>query len=263
MTTSRIYYISSGKLDAMYTLRVETRSPQFCSDNYICNLSTDSEKAEAKAREYFDRVNDRIAPNSGMSMVFNGYADFELNSRRGRLSVRQTDQIEKVENGYMPFGKYANQSIDKLDASYVLWWADKTGVDNDPVAAAVVAVCQGIALEKGYIATRQKINEERAEKASRSQFIGEVGKRVDLEGEVVFSKALDPIQVAYNAWAERYIVQITCGDDVVMYFGSNPLANRGDKVKVRATIKAHNERDGVKQTIIQRPVVEVISGDAN
>ena len=38
----------------MYTLRVERRGGGYTSDNYICNLSTDPDKAEEKAREYYD-----------------------------------------------------------------------------------------------------------------------------------------------------------------------------------------------------------------
>ena len=48
--------------------------------------------------------------------------------------------------------------------------------------------------------------------------------------------------------------------NVVVYKGSGHLYNadgqgatKGDKVAVKATIKEHGERDGVKQTIIARP----------
>ena len=35
--------------------------------------------------------------------------------------------------------------------------------------------------------------------------------------------------------------------------GGSPLAEKGESVVVKATVKEHGERDGVKQTIIQRP----------
>ena len=72
------YFISSGRKNAMYTLRVERRGGGYTSDNYICNLSTDPEKAEAKAREYFDRVSARLTETDTFKMVFQGFADFDL-----------------------------------------------------------------------------------------------------------------------------------------------------------------------------------------
>lgn len=66
------YFISSGRKNAMYTLRVERRGGGYTSDNYICNLSTDPEKAEAKAREYFDRVSARLTETDTFKMVFQG-----------------------------------------------------------------------------------------------------------------------------------------------------------------------------------------------
>ena len=41
--------------------------------------------------------------------------------------------------------------------------------------------------------------------------------------------------------------------NVVVYKGSNLLGGKGEKVQVKATIKAHDYRDGVAQTIISRP----------
>ena len=49
-----------------------------------------------------------------------------------------------------------------------------------------------------------------------------------------------------------------CRDDdgnAVVYKGSNDLKYHGDKVTVKATIKAHDTREGVKQTIISRPAI--------
>ena len=40
--------------------------------------------------------------------------------------------------------------------------------------------------------------------------------------------------------------------NVVVYKGSNGF-ERGETLRVKATIKAHDERDGVAQTLISRP----------
>ena len=43
--------------------------------------------------------------------------------------------------------------------------------------------------------------------------------------------------------------------NAVVYKGSSDLKFYADKVTVKATIKAHDTRDGVKQTIISRPKI--------
>jgi hypothetical protein len=42
--------------------------------------------------------------------------------------------------------------------------------------------------------------------------------------------------------------------NVVVYKGSKELGMRGERVLVKATVKDHDVRDGVKQTKIARPV---------
>jgi hypothetical protein len=42
--------------------------------------------------------------------------------------------------------------------------------------------------------------------------------------------------------------------NVVVYKGGKALGEKGQMINVKATIKAHGEREGVKQTIINRPV---------
>lgn len=108
------YFISSGRKNAMYTLRVERRGGGYTSDNYICNLSTDPEKAEAKASEYFDRVSARLTETDTFKMVFQGFADFDLFERRGKLSVFDTEKLELLEKGIMPIGKRKGEVIAEM-----------------------------------------------------------------------------------------------------------------------------------------------------
>src|SRR5438874_754134 len=59
MNTTRVtrtIYISSGLLNGFYTLRSRTDGGGFSTDIYLRNLSTDQDKAEEKARDYFARV---------------------------------------------------------------------------------------------------------------------------------------------------------------------------------------------------------------
>lgn len=265
MATNQTYYISSGRLNAMYTLRVMRAGGGYYSDNYICNLSTDPDTAEAKAKEYFDRVEGRIQQSEDFKLTFAGYADFELGTRakfEGRtLSTRDTMNIELVEAGEMPFGKHRGKKIASLDAGYLLWWSDRAKEESrDPVTCAIVAACTGVALEMGYIAERERKTAERLERDARSEYIGEIKQRLELEGNVEKIIWLSPIQVAWNTFQQQCMIVIVVDDSHrVVYFGSSNFAEEGQRIKFKATVKNHEEYKGVKQTVIQRPaLIEVI-----
>lgn len=250
------YFISSGRKNAMYTLRVERRGGEYVSDNYICNLSTDPDKAEEKAREYFDRWSARHGETEYFKPVFAGFADFELFTRRGKMSVVDTERLELVEQGIMPFGKNKDKKFIDLPMNTVLWWADQGKEENieskGDVFQAVCAACMGVALEKDYIAKREEIRQERLERNARSEYIGEIKQRLDFEGKIEAVVSCGMQQVSYNGWIEKFMNKILVGDNVVVYFGK-PLGEPGEEIKIRATVKAHEEYNGVKQTIVNRP----------
>lgn len=258
MTTTQTYFISSGRLNAMYTLRVIRSGHGFHSENYLGNLSTDPELAEAKARDYFDRIAARIGNSPDLKLVFAGYADFELGERRmgdsgHRMSTQDTMNIELIESGEVPFGKHRGRKLEDLDAGYLLWWVDQ-GSSTNPVAQAMIHAATGVALEKGYIAAREEKRAEIAEQKSKSVWIGEVKERREFEGVCDCIRVLDPVMVAYNTYADRYMVTFIVDGNEVVYFGGTTFgAKVGESMKFKATIKAHSEYKGTKQTIIQRP----------
>ena len=85
-----------------------------------------------------------------------------------------------------------------------------------------------------------------------SQHIGEVGQRIEMTLAVKKVIAID------GAYGPVNINLCKCGSDVVVYKGSNRLDVfcDGPTVTVKATIKAHEVRDGINQTIISRPTVQ-------
>ena len=97
-----------------------------------------------------------------------------------------------------------------------------------------------------------KWDQERAEKLeadrNASQHVGTVGERrdFDLSVERVFSfeSQFGPVYISICRDADQ---------NVVVYKGSKPF-ERGAQINVKATIKAHDQRDGVNQTLISRPV---------
>jgi len=109
------------------------------------------------------------------------------------------------------------------------------------------AVLKGIDARQ---AKREQWAQERAERDAASEWIGEVGKRIELTLNV------NHVVTLCGQWGTTFIN--LCRDDdgnAVVYKGSSDLKFYADKVTVKATIKAHDTRDGVKQTIISRPKI--------
>lgn len=96
-------------------------------------------------------------------------------------------------------------------------------------------------------AKEAKIEAEKAEQRATSAHIGKVGDRREFTLQIVATKT-------YETQYGPQTVNI-CKDEAgnsVIYKG-NHLGDRGTTVRVKATVKAHDERDGIKQTIINRP----------
>jgi len=89
-----------------------------------------------------------------------------------------------------------------------------------------------------------------AEAAARSSHIGAIKERRDFELTIKLRTGFD----GSFGYVHVFVMEDSAGN-VVVYKGSVVLGERGDTVKVKATIKAHGERDGIAQTIITRPAL--------
>ena len=108
---------------------------------------------------------------------------------------------------------------------------------------------------RNVIAKREERKAEFRAQNLASQHIGTVGERRDFELTVSFVTDFQTQFGITNVFGLR-----DADGNIVIYKGSSALYNaddqfavKGDTVKVKATIKEHGERDGVKQTIIARP----------
>ena len=257
---TQTYFISTGALSAMFTLNVirrtdDERLNMFLQPHYICNLAAAGEENEQraidKAKAYADAMRDRIGEGDDFKVEFGGIWDDAINVRRGKLSVRETNNLETIEAGRFPFGKNAGKMIADCDAGYILYFADKFGKTTDVVSEALAAACQGVALELGYIAKRDAARAERAAQDALSVHVGTVGERTVFEGEIVssFFKRYFENEPDNGFW----IVKVRVGANRVSYIGSKALGQRGDVIKFKATIKEHTEYKGVKETKVSRP----------
>lgn len=97
---------------------------------------------------------------------------------------------------------------------------------------------------------------EWAEQDAQSKYVGKVGERQSFTVTVKYVVELEGI------YGLSYInICRDADNNVVIYKGSNDWG-KGSEVTCMAKVKAHEVRDCVKQTIIQRPTKTVINGVA-
>lgn len=255
------FYISTGRKNAMHTLRmrrdVSGLNPAIMPDHYIRNLAVSVEDAQAKATEYFNAWKDRVGgEREDFILNLEIEPEYDITLRRGKLSARDTRSIEAIEAGVFPFGKHADKLIADAPDSYVLFFADKlkTADDLDVVISSLAAACMGVALEKGLIAKRDAARAERRAIDEQSAFIGTIGERRVFTGEIVssFFKKYDASYSDDGFWINK----VRIGNDLVAYIGGKSFGEVGSTVTFKATIKKHDEYQGIKTTQVNRPVIE-------
>ena len=152
------------------------------------------------------------------------------------LTALNAGRVINAESGYFSYTE------DFIGA--IAWAIDTYGKLTEKQSAAVL---KGIDARQ---AKREQWAQERAERDAASEWVGEVGKRIELTLNV------NHVVTLCGEYGMTFIN--LCRDDfgnAVVYKGSNDLKFHADKVTVKATIKAHETRDGVKQTIISRPKI--------
>lgn len=162
------YYISTGELNAMYTLRMladdkiymnigdgKHESIPVLRDWYICNLSTDIDKANKKALE---RISGDGPLISGAEAIgdLNAYRESQATLRaeeqarieeerliaEEKARVARNDKLlAKISAGEMPWGRWSGCKLEEIDRAYLKFWlAQETSETNgDAVLMALQA----------------------------------------------------------------------------------------------------------------------------
>ena len=225
MDTNRIceFYLTLGQSDnskdvrfVLYRFNLKCASAYVDPFRFCCILADDLMEAAIKAR--------RIA---GKNVVI---VDFDS----------QRLKKEKSKPNYLPFGKYEGQSINdvmEVNPSYVLWLSNNYNGRN-----------------KGLIERLSEIRQEAAAKVTEinrekgSSYIGEVGQKVKVEGEVI------SIATTGNYYSDEVIHKIRVKDDngnTVTRSGKLPDGiEKGARITIEGTVKNHSEYLGVKYTFL-------------
>ncbi len=100
---------------------------------------------------------------------------------------------------------------------------------------------------------RAEEREAQAELDAGSEYVGKVGERIELEGEIIFTTTVG----RDSQWGPRELVKIRDADgNVITTFTTAEWAwsaKRGQLVSGKATVKEHSTYEGTKQTIVSRP----------
>lgn len=101
--------------------------------------------------------------------------------------------------------------------------------------------------DSAWDAAERELARQRIDEASRH--VGTIGERIDITGTIVFVVRFE------GKFGFTYVTGIKNAEgDLIVQKGVS-IGSKGDRVSIKATVKAHEMRDGVKQTIITRPKV--------
>lgn len=156
--------------------------------------------------------------------------------RNRRWMAEDPTRAKLIEQMYTLRGEFAGKMIASYDE-----WGSLTGNQERAVRNMI---------ERNAERT-QAIAAQRAHEAETSQHVGAEGDKnrdfaltikIVLEFETQFGTML--LHIMHDA-----------AGNVIIYKGSKRLGNKGETIAVRAGVKKHDVREGVKQTIIWRPKV--------
>lgn len=105
-------------------------------------------------------------------------------------------------------------------------------------------VLEMIERAKARIAERES---QKAQEQATCEHVGTVGERITIEGSIFFTTQYE------TNYGTTHVTGIKDAAGNIFIQKGVRLGQRGDNVWIKATVKEHTVRDGVKQTIICRP----------
>lgn len=175
-------------------------------------------------------------------------------SNFGIADVNLTDRIITID-GYIRFADYGSKSVRRVSHMFILdefgcrgqfklkfKYDDRQGSSwCDPKGTTVV-------FARNLEIPLPVFVEEVKPEVIPGEFIGEVKQRIEFTGEIVYAAA-----VGENAWGTTYMTKVKVGNNNVTYWGLLDHIDYRGPIKFKATIKAHEEFRGEKQTVVNRP----------
>jgi len=256
------FEICRGTGNGMYTLRSFTGYDRDNNEifSYVKTLARNPHKALEKAREYVKAEgHDPDGFFEGDTVKVLGSFDPEASApltKWGECYPDYQNNISKIENGIMPFGKYYDYPINEVPISYLVWFFDndidkkQSSHIKEKIRLQIVECRRSkfVAYVEEINAKKAKAEAEREIKRNTSRHVGQVGERIGITAKIGVIKSFDGTYgISFLA-----ILETTDGN-VFKYFGSRCLGEKGETVNLKATVKSHTEWQGICQTVINRP----------
>jgi hypothetical protein len=162
----------------------------------------------------------------------NAAAD-KRNAAKAAKQAEILAQHKAAQNAFVELHKPFFDALDTLSGEF---W---TRFRGDMVNRMTAPTERQVALVQGEVAKRQQ--------NANSVHFGAIGDRVEIQGMIERVISID------TNFGIKYINVIRCNNGNLAVYRGNYLGDKADAVHLMATVIEHGERDGVKQTIIQRP----------
>jgi hypothetical protein len=255
------FYITTGHGGGMYTLR-ETYYDHWgvFKPTHIKSLSRDYDQAVAKAREYVCEAG--YDPERDLDV-----GHVTTLQHWGDCNPENSRQLERLQRGQMPFGKYMGEPLVEVPINYLHWVLDNTlersGSNYTPKNVLRDAIKNDRGLHDFWLNEAQRIEQAQEaqrklieERAGRSKHVGTEGER--LKGVELTCKFTKRFIDTYDGCAtnERWLHKFedAAGNEYV-YWGSRELLRPEQSATFNFTIKYHRTYDYVAQTHIGRPSI--------
>jgi hypothetical protein len=201
---------------------------------------------------YEAAIQNRIKANASKTRRKNWFATYQDAQRlwdwlygNGEFENEYNERGELVKSNPLrdgifagDFGKVLLEMREAIDE-----WGGLTDKQTDLVRRALARAEERVA--KAAQRREERIAAERA----TSQHVGTVGERRD------FTLTVNKVFSFEGQFGFTFInICKDAAGNVIVYKGSNGY-DEGETLTVKATVKAHDERDGVAQTIIARPKI--------
>lgn len=275
------YILTTGETGAMFTLRKEIHFKTYdgrgnpvvrTHNQHICNLSTDFEKAKAKAQAKL--------PDD---------AQLEIHARQTRDIERTVVRRPQPNHNFMPFGKYDDrcwQQVLRDDPEYLAWFCEEFAGKSDGQSKHnwkmfIISKAMPLLHQRGHMVEgvslrtwkRQQRKQREQRRREASQHIGEAGERLEgIEARVVFYTSFE------TRYGTRHLYKLRTrdGNTLAWFTGSmefhsltrwltsydfldQAIDDDADLCfRFNATVKKHDTYKGEDQTVVQRVHVSTV-----
>ena len=111
-----------------------------------------------------------------------------------------------------------------------------------------IVVRNALARAKESLAKKDELEAQWAAEAANRDYVGEVGdKKFVVEGRIDFTTSWS------GTYGTTFLTIIRDANDNTIKYKGKSIGSKGEEIKMIATIKAHEEYKGEKQTIVNRP----------